>query len=494
MAEIPTPMPNVAAPETTAATAETTPNGSPPAPPGGSGTELPSIPEAEGGFRFVINRARFKYFDRRLSARGAKYADEPVRLSITPEALLCDLSSATIPDTTSVPYAESGAPTAAVSCEAPANLLRHVAKPNKKESGPKGKWYFEGSLVFIVNIEEKVICLLDEQSILRFSIVGRTPVRAAFPERTGTPTQCESMALRRALLAVKPAASRDDVRELSLCQIKIENAQAIAAKQQLFAQYCHPALAGLQFQIAERDINAVANLLTLTDATVTVWADDDGVLVEDQRTRFGFRPLPEPMPHIQRIAAVQPTYPFECDRDEFYKALTLASLVVSGAGTRVLQIGFPFVVQDRHVCLQAITEWRPNTYKCTCIPIRMATDREVTLLQEITPFRMTGEQVGDWGAGSLTRADTSILPSGPAEDEGAEPSVGEELPLLELGHYLHADVLNIVKAMSAPVLSCGFIPGRALFITGKTDEVDAMYAFAPEAQNQAHGLTPRRRR
>ncbi|MGK3902499.1 hypothetical protein ABI046_15100, partial [Enterococcus faecium] len=78
---------------------------------------------------------------------GSKYADEAVRLSITREAVVCDLSSATIPSTTSVPYAEGGTPTGIASFEVPARLLRHVATPNKKEPGSNGKQYFDGSVV-----------------------------------------------------------------------------------------------------------------------------------------------------------------------------------------------------------------------------------------------------------------------------------------------------------------------------------------------------------
>lgn len=451
-----------------------------------------SIPKAEDSIRFAIDRVRFKHFGRRMSARGSKYADEAVRLSITREAVVCDLSSATIPSTTSLPYAEGGAPNGIASFEVPARLLRHIATPNKKEPGSNGKRYFEGSVVFIVSIMEACICLLDEESTVCFSMIDQTPVRAAFPEPTRMPMPCEAIALRRALLAVQPAASRDDVRELPYCQVEIKDAQATAARQQLFAQYCHPALDGLQFHIAQKDVAAVATLLTLTDATVSVRADENGVLIEDERTRFGFRSPPEVLPDVQKIAAAQPTHPFECDRDELRRVLE-QTRIISGREARDLPISFSFVVRDHHVCLQASAEQPRNSYKCTSIPIRMATDRELTLLREIAPFPVSGEPAEDREADSSTRTDALFLPPEPAMYEGSESSLEEELPVLELGHYRHDELYDIVGAMTAPVLSCGFLPKRALFITGKTDEVDARFVFAPKLPDQAHGLTPRRR-
>lgn len=490
--EITAPMLDAVPPDNATTNAEAALVGAPSLPPAGFViADKASIPTAEDSIRFVIDRVRFKHFGRRMSARGSKYADEAVRLSITREAVVCDLSSATIPSTTSVPYAEGGAPTGIASFEVPARLLRHLATPNKKEPGPNGKRYFDGSVVFIVSITEACICLLDEESILCFSMINRTPVRAAFPEPTGMPMPCEAIALRRALLAVQPAASRDDVRELPYCQVEIKDAQATAARKQLFAQYCHQALAGLQFHIAQKDVAAVVTLLTLTDATVTVRADENAVLIEDERTRFGFRSLPEALPDVQMIAAAQPTHPFECDRDELRRALELTS-IISGRGTRDLPISFSFVVRHHHVCLQASAEQPRNSYKCISIPIRMAADWEMTLLREIAPFPVSGEPAGDQEADSSTRTDALLLPPGPAIYEGSESSLEEDLPVLELGHYRHAELYDIVGAMTAPVLSCGFLPERALFITGKTDEVDTRFVFAPKLPDQAHGLTPRR--
>ncbi len=162
------------------------------------------------------------------------------------------------------------------------------------------------------------------------------------------------------------AASRDDVRELRYCQVEIKDAHATAARKQLFAQYCHPALAGLQFHIAQKDVAAVATLLTLTDATVSVRADENGVLIEDERTRFGFRSPPEALPDVQKIAAAQPTHPFECDRDELRRVLEQIR-IISGREARDLPISFSFVVRDHHVCLQASAEQPRNSYKCTSI-------------------------------------------------------------------------------------------------------------------------------
>ena len=151
------------------------------------------------------------------------------------------------------------------------------------------------------------------------------------------------------------------------------------------------------------------------------------------------------------------------------------------------------MVKDRRVVLRAVTEWRPNTCICTSIPIYMAADQEELLLREITPFETADKVVGDGKVHSTTTKDAPVLPQRLPADRMAEPSAVAYPLLLEIGHCLHAHVFAIVKNMTAPVLSFGFIEGRALFIAGKAAETDARSVFLIEAQNLAHGLTPRRR-
>lgn len=494
MAEPLGPVPEAVGPQDGAAEVDTTADASPAAPPVDPGTiNPPADPEPEKGVRFVVERVQFKHLDRRMAARGTTCAEDPVALTITPEALVLDVSSRKIACTVQVPYAEGGAPTETASIEVAAKLLRLLARPNRTDIGSKGKRYFEGSVVFTVNIEEKQISFPFEDGIMRVTTDIPTPVRAAFPEPNGVPVRCEALALRRALLAVKPAASHDEARHRVLSQVKVEDGHASALRHQLFAHYGAPSLAGLCFRIDRRDVDAVASLLGMADTTVVVRADEDGVTIEDERQRFGVRSFPEPIPFIDMNVARKPTHAFECDRSDLMKVLVATGLIAAGkTNAERLQIGFSFAVQDGRVHLRAGSEWGAHSCKCSSIPIRMTLEQEKSLRREIVPLETAGNPNQDEDLSPTTSTDAPASSNEPTDGETAKPSLAEE-PLMELGYCSHADTFAIVKTMTAPVLSCGFIKDRMLFITGTTAATDARFVFYMETQNQSHGITPRRR-
>lgn len=463
-----------------------------PPPPSGEGNTPPPSPpqhDPEPGpiIRFVTERAAFKRFDRLLAARGDRNRDDAVGLMITPETLVFDFSSPAVACTIRVPYAQDGAPLKTASIEVRASLLAHLAQQLRPDPGSTVKRYFEGSVVWTVDIERRDVTVQVETADLCFSMIDPVPKRATFPDPSCAPVVCEPGRIRSALRAVAPAASADYKKELKLCQVEIEDGRATAVRPQLFAQYAHTALDGLHLRIAKRDVGPVTALLALTNpAEVSVRADDDGVVIEDGQLRIGFHPLSEPLPITRAITTAARTHAFECDKTEFLNVLRRAGTVAGPGGARALQISFSLVVHDGKVHLRAVTEWRPNTCEHSAIPIRMALEEEAVVRGAIEGMPTNGSTRAPITTAEIVQSDSS---TGSGE---VKPEFGAPVRI-ELGHYRLANLVSVVTDMTAPVLAFGFVRDRALFVNGTTDEIDALFAFESEAQDQANGLSTRRR-
>ncbi len=349
------------------------------------------------------------------------------------------------------------------------------------------KQYFDSSIIWTVNIERRDVTVQIETADLCFSMIDPVPKRATFPDPPCVPVVCEPGRIRSALRAVAPAASADYKRELKLCQVEIEDGRATAVRPQLFAQYAHTALDGLHLRIAKRDVGPVTALLALANpAGVSVRADDDGVLIEDGRLRIGVRPLPEPLPITRAITTVARTHAFECDKSEFLNVLRRAGTVAGSGGGRALQIGFSLVVHDAKVHLRAVTEWRPNTCEHGAIPIRMALEEEAAVRGEIEGMPTNGSARVSITTAEITQSDLSTA-SGEVEARVRGASPHRARPLSPRQPRQRGDGHGGAR------LAFGFVRDRALFVNGTTDEIDALFAFESEAQDQANGLSTRRR-